>query len=235
MISHHVFPLNAGRLLSGKLPAAPLAPLLDAALKLRRFTTSRTPAGVLAIDAIERFGPEHDALWEAASQQIECAVVRDASYLNWKYVDRPGGSYHRLGIRLNAELVATAVIVLHEPDDAYRYRRAVLVDCVLAPGDRRAARAMLEAIRGHCEALGADAIHAYVMCEPLQKELKRFGFIEREATRHLLVTVNGINDALARVVTNREGWFCTMGDSDADNATFLPAGLRRAPPAPVSA
>lgn len=38
---------------------------------------------------LNRFGAETDALWDAVGSGHQLAVVRDAAYLNWRYVDNP--------------------------------------------------------------------------------------------------------------------------------------------------
>jgi hypothetical protein len=35
-------------------------------------------------------------LWRESSRGISCAVVRDSSYLNWKYVEQPGQHFIRV-------------------------------------------------------------------------------------------------------------------------------------------
>lgn len=61
------------------------------------------------IRSIDRFGPDMDALWEAASGTLRCATVRDSNWLNWRVVDAPESSYRRVGAYSEGRLVAIAV------------------------------------------------------------------------------------------------------------------------------
>jgi len=231
-LAHFVYPIRARSLIDGKLPPGPIAwtgaNLLDAAVRLRRLAGLRQSAAITEVASVERFAAAHDALWARVSMDLQCAVVRDASFLNWKYVDRPGARFHRLELRRDGEPVAVAVLSVIEPGRTYRYRRAFIVDLVLPPKDSGIVQATLEAVRAHCAELGADALHAFVISEPLSRELARFGFIEREATRYLMATINGISDAHARIVTEARNWFCTMGDSDLDSVTVARDEVRAA-------
>jgi len=42
---------------------------------------------------VKSFGPEYDDLWRRASADIHVAVIRDSSYLNWRFVEKPGNNY----------------------------------------------------------------------------------------------------------------------------------------------
>ena len=112
--------VNAERVLRGKLPAPAR---WAAGIGLRAAATVR---GVLKGRSavtwreIERFGERHDALWACAAQSLACATVRDASYLNWKYVDRPGQTFLRLELLEGDALVGVAIWMFREPDGKYQ-------------------------------------------------------------------------------------------------------------------
>ena len=100
-----VVPLQVARLLirpekvlQGRLPA-PAAWAAGLAFRTshaaRKLVAERSPFNVRSI---ERFDERHDRLWTRASRDLTCAVVRDASYLNWKYVDQPGQQFLRLEV-----------------------------------------------------------------------------------------------------------------------------------------
>ena len=223
-IAHYVYPLRSSRLLRGKVPAGPLAwtaaGILGTAARLRRALPSRAPAWTPELHTIEHFGPAHDELWSRVQFAIGCCVVRDASYLNWKYVDRQGSDFQLLELRRQDELVAVAVVALREADADYRYRRGFLVDLVVSPQERDVVWVLLSALREYFHDAGADAIHTYMASPALESQLRSFGFIEREAAKHLLVAAHGQDevDALARI----DSWLCTLGDSDLDSAVVVP-------------
>jgi FkbH-like protein len=219
----HVVPLQTAqllvrpeRVLKGKLPAGAA---LGAGLGLRALSTLKRlgqSTRPVALHEVARYDAAHDALWTSMAPQVGCAVVRDASYLNWKYVEQPGQEFHRLDVRDGDRLVGTTVWMLREPDSAYRYRRAFLVDLV-APLDGDAdLEAMIRAGVTRLEGLGADAVLCLHVGRRLTAALERSGFTLREPGRVLLVHPGDLPEPEASRVLDAAAWFLTQGDSDID-------------------
>jgi hypothetical protein len=168
-----------------------------------------------AVAEVARFGTEHDALWQRVSADYTCAVVRDASYLNWRYVGQPGQDYVRLEVRNGDDLLAIAVLLVREPGPVYQYRRGALVDLVVAPGNRAAVWAALEAVRLACVQRDVDLMVCDLIEPRLERELTRFGFVRREAERVFLVSVPDATGTMASALSP-DAWLVTGGDSDID-------------------
>jgi hypothetical protein len=204
------------RVLKGKLPgpAAAAAGLgLRAAFAVRDVFKSRPKARVREI---ARFDARHDALWDRMAQTVICTVRRDASYLNWKYVDQPGQEFLRLEVLDGDVLMAVIVWALKEPDRAYAYRRALLVDLV-APLDNvaRLAQAIDATIPVIADA-GADAAICLHINETVTRALRECGFHLREPGRFLLVSPGPLQGAQRESVLSSSSWLVTQGDSDID-------------------
>jgi hypothetical protein len=165
---------------------------------------------------IARFDSTHDALWEAVQHEYQCAVVRDASYLNWKYVEQPGQDFLRLEIRKDGKAVAIAVVLVVEPGAVYAYRRGFLVDMVVPMADREVVWALLEAVRSVCQQRAVDLLTCYLTSHQLRPAVTAFGFFPKKPTRFLLVATGGVPAEVSRVVLSPEQWFITFGDSDID-------------------
>jgi NAD(P)-dependent dehydrogenase (short-subunit alcohol dehydrogenase family)/acyl carrier protein len=168
------------------------------------------------VTEIERFGEAHDRLWQAVAPTIGCGVVRDASYLNWKYVDQPGQRFVRLEMVEDGALAAVAVLVLREPDSAYKYRRALLVDLV-APLD--GTEQLQNAIRSAVDAAArnqADALVCMHVGPQLTRALKACGFAMRRPERELLVDATSMPPTLRARLLDGTQWLVTQGDSDID-------------------
>ncbi len=218
-----VAPLQIARLLvrpenvlRAKLPA-PAA--WAAGLGLR---ASGTVRGLLAershftVAPVDRFDDRHDRLWASVSGAMEVAVVRDASYLNWKYVDQPGQRFLRLEFANERGVTAVAVWALREPDDIYRYRRAFLVDLVAPVAD---AWVMHQVLSGACAAAteaGADSLLCHHISEPLTRALQKAGFQLQQPERFLLIDPSPLSSATRARALAPESWFVTQGDSDID-------------------
>jgi hypothetical protein len=165
---------------------------------------------------LKSFDESHDRLWEACSRELHCAVRRDASYLNWKYVDQPGQDFLRLEVRSASGARGIVVLMFRDPDSAYRYRRGFIVDLV-APlsDDELMADLLMTAARAAAER-GADALVCLHINGRLGNCLQRAGFRMRQPTRYLLVRPETVDDRLRRQLLDPDGWFVTHGDSDID-------------------
>src|SRR5690606_33541854 len=114
--------VNPERVLRGKVPAAVA---FAAGLGLRASQAvrgTRPPVNGEAVREVSRFGPLHDELWTRMAADVTCAVKRDASYLNWKYVDQPGQQFLRLELVSEDQVRGVVVCAFREPDSAYQYR-----------------------------------------------------------------------------------------------------------------
>jgi hypothetical protein len=150
------------------------------------------------------------------SREVGCAVVRDASYLNWKYVDQPGQLFHRLAVLEGGAVQAVAVWMMREADEHYRYRRAFLVDLVVPPSQNEL---VLRAIEAVCEAAagaGADAVTCMHVGGWLTQALRQSGFLIRTPERFLLVLPGGLPPEARDAVLTESSWYATQGDSDID-------------------
>lgn len=202
--------------LKGKLPA-PAA--WAAGIGLRASSTVRElvrEPSRLEARTIGRFGRTHDALWSAAARDLTCAVVRDASYLNWKYVDQPGQAFLRLEIADGGEIQGVAVWMFREPDRDYAYRRGFLVDLV-AP--LSAPSLLQQVLRTACDAARAQGVDSLVCMHTdarVTGALRSLGFRLRQPQRFLLVDPGPLEGAALQRVLSAESWFVTQGDSDID-------------------
>jgi hypothetical protein len=165
---------------------------------------------------VQRFDARHDALWETMARGVVCAVVRDASYLNWKYVDQPGQRFHAFDLMERGELRGVAVWMVREPDQHYKYRRAFLVDLVVPLDDAAVVEQVIKSAVAALAAEGVDAAICLHIDARLTRALRACGFYLRAPERYLLVDPGPLTgDALARVL-DPHGWFVTQGDSDID-------------------
>jgi hypothetical protein len=203
--------------LKGKLPApaAWAAGLGLRASSALRGLMSEKP-GIEARE-VARFDERHDRVWACASRDLTCAVVRDASYLNWKYVDQPGQEFLRLElVGQDGVVQGVAVWMFRDPDAHYKYRRAHLVDLVAPLADAAQLQQMIKAACVAAAAQGADALVCLHIDERLTRALRATGFHLRTPERFLLVDPGPLTGAERERVLSPENWFVTQGDSDID-------------------
>jgi FkbH-like protein len=220
---HQVAPLQTAmalirpeRVLSGKLPK-PAA--LAAGLAFRARSLVREAAGSrsdLQMRFIERFDDRHDELWERTAHEFGCAVRRDASYLNWKYVDQPGLDFLRLEVQSSSGTMGVIVLNFRDPDEVYRYRRAFLVDVVAPLSNQPFVIDLVRTALNAAADRGADALLCLHIGSALTAALQAAGFRLREPSRHLLVRPGDFEGPSHANVLDPAAWFVTHGDSDID-------------------
>ncbi|MEO1036289.1 MAG: hypothetical protein AAFX44_12100 [Pseudomonadota bacterium] len=165
---------------------------------------------------ISHFTDEHDRLWQRMAKTCQCVVRRDASYLNWKYVDRPAKRFEIVEIRRDNEVIGVVITSLESPTTVYPYSRGVLVDFVV-PLDKEAAQIALLAFAVRRLAVnGAQTVICQVANPALERVLKQFGFSARGEGHQFLISTAQIRGPIAEQLANPENWLLTLGDSDAD-------------------
>jgi NAD(P)-dependent dehydrogenase (short-subunit alcohol dehydrogenase family)/acyl carrier protein len=203
------------RVLRGKLPA-PAAWLggvgMRAASAVRDLTRERIS---LTAREIPRFDASHDRLWPLMAADITCGVVRDASYLNWKYVDQPGQRFLRLEIGDDDKTVGVAVLMFREADETYRYRRAFLTD-IVAPLGNGLLSQIIRTVTTVAAEHDADAVVCHHGNGHLTRALEACGYRLREPSRFLLAYTEALPSSVGEQVTRGDGWLLTQGDSDID-------------------
>jgi hypothetical protein len=216
----YVYALNPLAVVAGKVPSA-IKPVAAAALWGRQRIRAAT-SGVagktseFTIRPVARFNGGHDRLWERIRDRFPCAVVRDASFLNWKYVDQPGQNFVRIEVVRDRGPVAVVVIALRSGEVGYAYRRGFLVELIVDPADRAAVHASIRAGCDVLEADGADLLVCDLISPVFAAALVDCGFSAREPERYLLVSTAGLETALAGRLQDPSTWLATGGDSDID-------------------
>jgi len=208
--------VRPGNVLKGKMPA-PAAWAADLGLRASSALRMRSAAGPTLVPAVvERFDQRHDALWEMAAGHLTCAVIRDASYLNWKYVAQPGQDFLRLQLCDGTGLKGVVVWMMREPDANYRYRRAFLVDVIAPFADPVALQQIITSACAAAADRGADALLCHHLNGRLTQALRACGFHLRKPERFFLVSPGELPAASLDRVLAADNWLITHGDSDID-------------------
>jgi acyl carrier protein len=208
--------LRPENVLRGKAPAPAV---WAASLGLRASHAVRDLLGDrrrLSVTTLDRFDDRHDRLWQEVSRDVTCAVVRDQSYLNWKYVDQPGQEFLRLEVRDGDAIVGVAIWTFRDADQHYRYRRAFLVDLVAPMGQHAVVTQIIQAACGALSHKHVDAALCHHIDRRLTEALRAAGFQMRTPERFLLVDPGSLSGADRERVLSADNWFVTQGDSDID-------------------
>jgi GNAT superfamily N-acetyltransferase len=127
----------------------------------------------VAIERVRRFGPQVDALWDEIGSALGLAVVRDATYLNWKFADQPHAGYELFEAHRGGQLCGYAIGRQCAPPEP---PLAIVADLIAAPGDGEALEALARFVRGHYR---RRAILVATSMAEHQAALRQCGFEEQ--------------------------------------------------------
>ena len=217
------------RSLRRRLPAAlrglasrPLAALVAAFAKPGRPTLPGKPE--LALEPFERFGQEHERVWAGMCEWVQCALDRDARYLNWRYVDGPARQLIKLQLRdakggLRGYSVAGVRVVLaddHEPCGTLG-ELLELVVCDVA--DASAVRALASGALHALASTGVDAVVATGLAAPFAAALQEIGFTLTPSAAKMMLSFEP--EELAKITAKDTRWYTSSGDGDQLFTTLL--------------
>ncbi|MCK5013473.1 MAG: GNAT family N-acetyltransferase [Candidatus Omnitrophica bacterium] len=69
---------------------------------------------------ITQFDHSVDALWDQGKDDYKISVIRDAAFLNWRYLERPDQKYHAFGVYENNILVGYVILKLYQDGEILR-------------------------------------------------------------------------------------------------------------------
>src|SRR6185503_256641 len=125
---------------------------------------------------IRTFDESFTRLWERVRDRFAFAVRRDASYLNWKYIQAPHVRY--VAAALMREDGAAGYVVYRHTQEP-RGRVTLLVDFLADPDDTSGMLTLLRWVDREARAADSDKIRTFAMNEPFRKLLRKSGYYQR--------------------------------------------------------
>jgi GNAT superfamily N-acetyltransferase len=164
------------------------------------------------IEPVRPFDGSFTELWERVKGDFDLAVRRDASYLNWKYLEPPHVRYATVALRREGRTDGYAVYRhVQEPLG----RVTLLVDFLAHPDDEEGLQTLLGWVDREARRADSDKVRCYVMHDGFRKTLRRFGYFNVRADMLFTLKIN--EPAVGRDFYERRArWHVTLGDSDLD-------------------
>lgn len=156
---------------------------------------------------IDIFDDKVDKLWGKVQLDLNIAMVRNSTYLNWRYIDNPD-RYDTFGFHSNGDLVG--IIVLKETLRR-GLRTGEIVDYIYMSKDMKLFNEMIAFAINYFQKIGCSICHTWVINDEEEITLfKNAGIkIRRKQVRYLLCP-----NAEYRGVYNRKNWLITQGDGN---------------------
>jgi len=158
-------------------------------------------------ERITRFGQQDTKTWEKFSSSCQCAVQRDADFLNWRLIDHPTEKYE----------------ILRAPDGTFvastlTYKHGGRVGYVMeAIGEEVALTALIATTLRHLQFQGADVALAWCLPHsPNYRAYRRAGFFPLSKSLRPITVNFGARPLRSDVsaVGDRKSWYVSYLDSD---------------------
>ena len=172
------------------------------------------PAG-LQIRSIDRFADDYDALWKKVVDKIGVCVERNAAYMNWRYVDKPGETYYRYGLYENSQLKAVIIYsIKYKHDGLIGY----VMDYIFDPEEKGSSVKLLRFANKQFRQQKTDA----VLCWNVPGSFNRAHFAqsgyftlpEKLRPQKLFLGVRVFNPLVREAVLELRNWYLSYSDSD---------------------
>lgn len=198
-----------------KLPAKIISLLvgkpLDWAMSIGRLFGSFPGVADAEIQNIEQFDQCFDRLWEKVSKDYPILIVRDSSYLNWRYANYPFSGVQSFSLVQSNELLGFAVI--HNSIDENGFRFTAILELFMPPGEKGVFEHLLgETIRRASQA-GSHYIQVKTAVEEWAELFKHHGFKPLDLN-YSPATYKNNTDLPDVFFSEDRNWYISLGDGD---------------------
>ena len=164
------------------------------------------------VRSIRFFDDSFTRLWDRVRDRFAFAVRRDASYLNWKFIQAPHVRYVVAALVREGEAAGYVVYRhLQEP----RGRVTLLVDFLTDPEDTEGFLTLIRWLDREARAADSDKIRTFALHDGFRKLLRKSGYYPVKSTMEFVAKVNGAV-VPSGFYDSTEQWHVTLGDSDQD-------------------
>lgn len=170
----------------------------------------------ISIERIFEFGEEFDDLWNLVRKKIKIAVIRDSTYLNWRYIQKPEENYIIFNIKKNKELKGYIVLKIAQK---FGLKIGLIIDILADPTNILYVNCLINHVILYFQKMKTDLIsvimypnHVYL------KSLKKLGFIKvfkkLMPQKFYFVAKANNNEVIEKFIKNPKNWYITWGDTD---------------------
>ncbi|MEP6711022.1 MAG: GNAT family N-acetyltransferase [Ferruginibacter sp.] len=167
------------------------------------------------IKAIGGFDENYNSLWNSARSSFKVGINRDASYMNWRYIQKPGEHYYRYGLFEHDQLKAVIVFSLKKKHDGLI---GYVMELIFNPGDKKSAKAILKFATKIFRQQKTDVVLAWCFPHSFNyKSYKNAGYYNlppKLRPQKLYLGVRAFNEADRSVIENTANWYISYSDSD---------------------
>lgn len=158
---------------------------------------------------IDRFGASVGALWEQVKDVRPILVIRDAAYLNWRFLERPDQKYHAFGAYEGDALVGYVILKLYRDDQILKGH---IIDVLSLPGRSDVAAFILGKSECFFTENKTHVESAWMVGADLYRGLMLKAGFKPVRLRPLICRFN-CDRGKYRPMLDGRNWYFTMGDT----------------------
>lgn len=200
----------------------------DAAREISRFTLTRKAANLFyapfrpssnklrphgggEVREVTSFDASFDDLWQRASAQWPCSVVRSARYLEWQYIQQPGKKFDVLGYYNQDRLLGYLVLYFRKADGGGFSPKVAITDlCYDSEDAQQIIDELLKAALRLALDRHAGAVVTDVRDQRVEQRLRQIGFRRMPTAPPFAALTTERQD----LIYEASNWFLTRGDCD---------------------
>jgi GNAT superfamily N-acetyltransferase len=183
------------------LSYAPFRPRPDQAAASQRYT----------VREVAQFDGSFDDLWQRASAQWPCAVIRNSRFLQWQFMQQPGKKFEVLGLYDKDQLAGYVVLFFRKAEHGNAPAKAAISDiCYDATGDEELIDELLKAALRQAIERRAGSLVTDVLDPGVEARLRNFGFWRIKASPEFTL----YSPTRQELMYKPDNWFLSRADSD---------------------
>ena len=167
------------------------------------------------IRVISSFQRDYDKLWQLAAQHIKVCVNRSSSYMNWRYVDKPGEHYYRYGVYTKNVLTGIIVFSIKHKHDG---RVGYIMELIFDPADNSTGKQLLKFATQLFRKEHTDVVLAWSLPGSFNySAYRKSGYYvlpEKLRPQQLFVGARVFDAGKASLVADIKNWYLSYSDSD---------------------
>ncbi|MDX6611973.1 MAG: hypothetical protein QOD75_1159 [Blastocatellia bacterium] len=203
-----LYPGHAVKEIAGVSPLRELANLSYAPFRPRPDQTAATPR--YTARAVEHFDSSFDHLWQRASAQWPCAVIRNSRYLHWQFRLQPGKEFGVLGLYEQEQLRGYVILFFRKAAPGGAPSKAAISDICYDSADDEVIDELLQAALQKAIARRAGSLVIDVLDVRVEARLQQLGFWRIKTSPEFTVH----SPTRQEVIYQPANWFLTRADSD---------------------
>ena len=211
----YVFPADITNKAAGMLKSRALAKLANGVFQ--GISKLKRPRGNAADLTVRRFSSIPDdagAVWEKYRGKYKNCIVRDLTYLRWRYDGRPDASYETLMLYDGGEPAGFLVL---RRSVANRKPMVCVAENFTDPGNERYVSALAEAVIGYCY---DEKVDYAVVCSGLyglyDSVFRRYGFLPQKGQGTVVIARSLDPSISEEALTGAACWHMSQGDGESE-------------------